>query len=272
MSLPAYEWAWKQTCKTPTEKLVLLALAEHHNSDTELCCPSRRRIAELVGISVSSVKRALRSLEDDGLLERIERRRGNGSKTSNTYQLPLVENGVENVVENRGGGVARDPSPGSPVTPPEPEDEPEQLTISSLRSEIGAGGPDRELEDEGRERQLRWLLSVQRRVGRQGKATGPEASADAKVLRWLVSRHVPVRDLVDAIHGVRSAADRGVLAGFIESGASFGAVVLREERNGRPLWGWAADRWRKEQGGPQKIGELLGAVHWGSRMAQSRKK
>ena len=47
--------------------------------------PSHRRIAEDTKCSVSTVKRAIDELIKAGHIEKINRRRANGSKTSNVY-------------------------------------------------------------------------------------------------------------------------------------------------------------------------------------------
>ena len=47
--------------------------------------PSHRRIATDTKCSVSTVKRAINELVKAGHIEKINRRRGNGSKTSNVY-------------------------------------------------------------------------------------------------------------------------------------------------------------------------------------------
>jgi DNA-binding MarR family transcriptional regulator len=59
-------WVWDQRI-TPTQKLVLLALAEHA-SVTFDCWPGGARLMELTGLPVRSVNKALRDLEAKGLM------------------------------------------------------------------------------------------------------------------------------------------------------------------------------------------------------------
>ena len=68
MSGKAAVWAWQQTGIPPLEKLVLLALAERHNKDTGKCYPSMTLMAEDTGMSRRSVMRAIRGLEERGLI------------------------------------------------------------------------------------------------------------------------------------------------------------------------------------------------------------
>ncbi|HEY7821260.1 MAG TPA: helix-turn-helix domain-containing protein, partial [Acidimicrobiia bacterium] len=62
MSIEALNWAWEQSCPNPTSKLVLMALADHANSDGE-CWPAMKRIAQLSGISPRQVSTHITNLE-----------------------------------------------------------------------------------------------------------------------------------------------------------------------------------------------------------------
>jgi DNA-binding Lrp family transcriptional regulator len=86
MSLRASNWAWDQRTLTPTQKIVLLALADCHNDHTGQCFPRQERLAEQCEVSVKTVQRAISSLEDAGLLQTRTVRRGKG-KGSITYYV-----------------------------------------------------------------------------------------------------------------------------------------------------------------------------------------
>lgn len=49
------------------------------------CYPSHKKIAHDNKCSVSTVKRAITELERKGYIRKVNRRRSNGSKTSNVY-------------------------------------------------------------------------------------------------------------------------------------------------------------------------------------------
>ena len=51
----------------------------------ENCYPSHKTIAMHMNCSTSTVKRAINELVRNGYVEKINRRRSNGSKTSNSY-------------------------------------------------------------------------------------------------------------------------------------------------------------------------------------------
>lgn len=87
MSFQAMAWAVDQ--KLPMkEKFVLLMLANRTNHDTGRCDPSHKRLADDCGMSVASVKRAIRELVEAGYLS-VEGRTKNGEKQPNQYRLHL---------------------------------------------------------------------------------------------------------------------------------------------------------------------------------------
>ena len=86
MSIEALNWAWDQPVAKAANKLVLLALADHANSDGE-CWPSMKRIAERSDISARHVSRAINELIDLGLVEKANRRRHGGQYRGWDYRL-----------------------------------------------------------------------------------------------------------------------------------------------------------------------------------------
>lgn len=83
--------AWKVTGLTPREKVVLLALADCMNATTGMCFPSARRLGEMTGIYYRSVWEVLGSLEEKGVITRINRELEGGGQGSNRYLLHLSE-------------------------------------------------------------------------------------------------------------------------------------------------------------------------------------
>lgn len=71
---------------THRAKAVLLYLKDHADSEGK-CWPGIRTIASDLGLSRSTVKRALGELYRAGLVVREERWRGNGSLSSNLYRI-----------------------------------------------------------------------------------------------------------------------------------------------------------------------------------------
>lgn len=85
MAYQATHWAWDLDLPT-TQKFTLIALADMADENFT-CYPGQERISKMIGASVETVRRALRGLEDAGLLAREQRRRGDGYRTSDRYQL-----------------------------------------------------------------------------------------------------------------------------------------------------------------------------------------
>lgn len=84
MSAEATFWAWRQAGLGSTAKMVLLCLADCHNSSTGRCDPSAKYIADKSDLNVKSIYSAIKKLSEMGLLE-VKKRVG----TSTEYQLKI---------------------------------------------------------------------------------------------------------------------------------------------------------------------------------------
>ena len=98
-------------------RLVLIALADRYNDDTGVCWPSIKTISEEIGVSVPTVHKAIRSLEEAGLIARgnphwVSHLRPDRRPTVWTLNLDLVkpeegvretDNGVAEVLERHEG-------------------------------------------------------------------------------------------------------------------------------------------------------------------------
>lgn len=74
------------------ELAVLLHLLDHWWDNAEMPFPSKKRVAERLGVSAKTVQRAMVALENEGLVRRVKRSNGNGGQASNLYDLtPLIE-------------------------------------------------------------------------------------------------------------------------------------------------------------------------------------
>jgi DNA-binding Lrp family transcriptional regulator len=84
MSWPALKWAWETPVRGVGQH-VLLALANRAEKDSHECHPSLGDIADQTGLGVSTIRRTLRALEDDGLIK-VEVTNG-GRRQHSTYRL-----------------------------------------------------------------------------------------------------------------------------------------------------------------------------------------
>lgn len=102
LSLDALKWAFDQTPESPTQKFVLVALADYHNSATNKCFPSLESIAQKTGFSKRAVVKAVQALKNQGLIDFKSVR-----NRSNRYRLNMGQ--VVNVVHLGGERRALEP-------------------------------------------------------------------------------------------------------------------------------------------------------------------
>lgn len=86
MSVHAMSAAWRLTTPSPTCKLVLLALANYADEENK-CFPSVKKIATETGLSDRAVRNSIKQLIEAGVVEKAERRRANGTQTSDEFRL-----------------------------------------------------------------------------------------------------------------------------------------------------------------------------------------
>lgn len=93
MSIRAYKWGWGKKLK-PTSKLILLALSESADGHG-VCWPRIKRVATMCDVSVRTVQRTIRELEEGGFLSVSYRYCGTGRQMSSVYTLRLDNQSAE---------------------------------------------------------------------------------------------------------------------------------------------------------------------------------
>lgn len=88
MSVQAITAAFAYEAPSSNAKLVLLALANYADEDG-ICYPSVKRLVAMTGLSERAVRYALQALVDGGAIDREQRRRENGTRTSDEYRLHI---------------------------------------------------------------------------------------------------------------------------------------------------------------------------------------
>lgn len=86
MSLDYLNAAWDAACDSPTEKLVLLAIARHADNATGEAWPSVQRISEMCSITERCVYTTINKLEIKGL---VSIKAGGGRGKCNAYVVKL---------------------------------------------------------------------------------------------------------------------------------------------------------------------------------------
>jgi hypothetical protein len=107
VSLKVMTWVFDESESTGTERLVLLAIADHADDETWTAWPSIERLAHKAKCSDRTVQRSIRSLADLGELTIIE---GGGSRKTHRYTVnpqgrQIVAPPMESEVTPRASGV-----------------------------------------------------------------------------------------------------------------------------------------------------------------------
>jgi DNA-binding transcriptional ArsR family regulator len=90
MSNYAQAWAWSQGKRKigAPQLLILVALADYCD-DEGVCWPGTRKLSEKCGLTQRSIRAHIQWLEDNKLVERVERTHESGRRLSNLYRLPI---------------------------------------------------------------------------------------------------------------------------------------------------------------------------------------
>ena len=90
MSVQAISWALDYAAGSVTEKVLLLVLANYAN-EFGVSWPSQKTLADQTALGERTVRRVLADMERRGVIRRIVRRRGNGSRQSDMILLAAFE-------------------------------------------------------------------------------------------------------------------------------------------------------------------------------------
>ena len=147
MSITALNWAFSAKVESSNAKFILVALSNFADEDG-YCYPSQARLARDTGQSERSVRRHLAQLEADQWITRSERRRKNGSRTSDAFTLNWAERKrpIWPVVTATSGQSDQSNRPDWPEQParlaaPEPPVEPPEEPSGARAREAPAEGP-----------------------------------------------------------------------------------------------------------------------------------
>jgi len=101
MSVQAMTWIFNQEIKPAAKKLVLLSIANASNEAGE-CWPSQKTIAAQTGCGVRTVRRYMAEAEAEGIIIRYERRRSDGTRSSD-----LIALNIQHVAKMAASGIKR---------------------------------------------------------------------------------------------------------------------------------------------------------------------
>lgn len=118
MSIQALAHVIESDIPEVSAKMLLVCIANAHNTSTGMCCPSIDRLAKESGMSRSSVKRWLKWLVEAGHIAIEETHSSNARQLTNTYRLMGIDRG-SNLNPLPKVGVQSEPGEGSTSEPPE---------------------------------------------------------------------------------------------------------------------------------------------------------
>lgn len=119
-------WVWDHSRAAPTERLVLLAIADCANDAGSEAYPSMAALVQKTGLSDRSIQRALSALTDLGELRVI---RNGGPKGANRYQVTMDANADPRQPVTPRHSVTPTPRrPRQPVTPTESRPTPDTVS------------------------------------------------------------------------------------------------------------------------------------------------
>lgn len=86
MAIEWINWAIPLKTGSATNKAVLIAICNHADG-LGYCWPSQKEIQKFTELSLRSIQRAMQDLEERGFLKRQQRRRADGTRSSDAYLL-----------------------------------------------------------------------------------------------------------------------------------------------------------------------------------------
>jgi len=78
---------WLVSTERTSEKFVLMALCDRANKKTNMCWPSHKDISKRTGLSNKTVRRAIKTLCQLGIISYVKCRKADGGLTSNLYTI-----------------------------------------------------------------------------------------------------------------------------------------------------------------------------------------
>lgn len=119
MSIQAMAQVWKlpASMTTPSQRLVLLALADHADDDG-VCWPGLKGLVQKTGLTMKTVRKHISGLVSKEIVVCTHRYRPDGSQTSNLYRLSLPGMKAPAVQTTADNGGQRPPvsTPSAPVS------------------------------------------------------------------------------------------------------------------------------------------------------------
>ena len=141
MSVESISWALRVQDLTPTDKLVLIGIANHDGDGGSW--PAVSTLAMYAGVSERTVQRAIAALQQRGLIN-VETNAGGTMHTRNDrrpnfYTINRPRHGVTSTTPRQENGVTPVTSRGDIAVSPEPSLNHQELSLAQLSLSVSAG-------------------------------------------------------------------------------------------------------------------------------------
>lgn len=228
MSVHATRWAWEQSVGHPTRKLVLVALADHANSDGE-CWPSMGTVATFAECSARTVQRHIDALCEQGLVKKVGRRaRKDGTFGPWNYQLPM-SSGHERPADTDDRRPPKD-------RPADTGDDVQRTHVSSQNHQGNHQEPPGRPSPETTKELIDLLAShVERHTGRKPRST-PQSTWELEAVNLMTVDAAPVEEIKRVIRFLPGTWWAAKVANFRDLRNFYVKVVMamNEGDGGRP--------------------------------------
>lgn len=137
MSFPAWKWVMGTPARG-VHQHVLVGLAHFHNRDTGQCNPSIAEVSALIGLGATTIRRAIRQLEADGLLIVTGTEGGRQQRARYTFPSEDLKSETRPLRPSKAGSkLGRSGAETRPQRPTsEPETRPERSENSAAAADV----------------------------------------------------------------------------------------------------------------------------------------
>jgi len=122
MSVKLITWAWSQANLKPTQKFILIAIADHANDEDFTCWPSITHLCEKTNLARSTLINGINDLVEIDLINRVGTKKQStiyfvnqsGSRTSQENDADKKTSQLVREPDSPGAGLVREPDLSSP--------------------------------------------------------------------------------------------------------------------------------------------------------------
>lgn len=212
----------------PDAKIIYLVVSSHIGGN-ETAWPSRQRIADLSGVSLSTAKRQLGWLERHGYIEVVRRKVEQKQNLTNEYRLIVGTARIHDVEESDEGGVTQTLGPDNDLSS---DDDGSQGTEGGVTQTRGVGSQGTPNESQLNESQGRTDAPATA-VASAPQAQAPEPGLDLNRRAQLLAKHFYDLRPMSNFPATMEMCKKAIRAGHADEAIEAALTMLAQE--GRTL-------------------------------------